>query len=301
MLNILITGGTGFVGKRLTSALTAKAHHVYILSRYPDYHIDTENTTYIAYDHPISTLPIIHGVINLAGASLFGYWSKKKKNAIHQSRMETTQFLIDVMKRLDKKPDIFISGSAVGFYGMSDDLIFTEQTTNSGDDFLAGVVADWEKTASQAETMGIRTIYSRFGVILGEDGAYPLMRMPVKMYAGGKIGNGEQWLSWIHIEDVIQLMLFCLFNDHISGPVNFTAPEPTQNKTFTKELASVIKRPYWFPTPAILISTVLGEMGQLITKGQYVLPGKALEYNYQFAFPNLREALIHLEKNSRIN
>ncbi|GAA0597886.1 TIGR01777 family oxidoreductase [Virgibacillus siamensis] len=296
MLNILITGGTGFVGQHLTSTLTAKDHHVFILTRFPDYHIDKDRTTYIAYDHPISKLPTIHGVINLAGDSLFGYWSKQKKDAIYKSRMETTQFLIDLMKQLEKKPDIFISGSAVGYYGMSKDLMFTEQTAKHGDDFLAGVVTEWEKTASQAETMGIRTVYSRFGVILGEDGAYPLMRMPVKMYAGGKIGNGEQWLSWIHIEDVVQLMLFCLFNDHISGPVNFTAPEPRRNKEFTKELAGILKRPYWLPAPASLIHTVLGDMGKLITKGQYVLPGKALEYNFQFLFPDLKAALMQLER-----
>ncbi|WP_174615963.1 TIGR01777 family oxidoreductase [Virgibacillus ihumii] len=298
-MNVLITGGTGFVGQNLSRALTEKSHHVYILTRFPDYHFDTERTTYIAYDHPISNLPIIHGIINLAGDSLFGYWSKKKKDAIHKSRMETTQFLIGLMNQLEKKPDIFISGSAVGFYGMSEDLMFTEQTTKPGDDFLAGVVTDWEKTASQAETMGIRTVYARFGVILGEEGAYPLMRMPVNMYAGGKIGDGEQWLSWIHIEDVVRLMLFCLFSDHISGPVNFTAPEPRRNKEFTKELADVLKRPYWVPTPAPLIHTALGEMGQLITKGQYVLPGKALEYNFQFAFPDLKAALMQLER--RIN
>ncbi|WP_077324565.1 TIGR01777 family oxidoreductase [Virgibacillus siamensis] len=300
-MNVLITGGTGFVGQHLTKALTDKEHHVYILTRFPDRHQDTENTVFIAYDHPVSQLPNIHSVVNLAGDSLFGYWSSRKKDSIRNSRMETTMAVMNLVKNMDIKPDVFISGSAVGFYGMSEDLMFTEQTTVQGRDFLAKVVSEWEKTASQAETMGIRTIYSRFGVILGEGGAYPLMRMPVKMYAGGKIGNGEQWMSWIHIKDAVRLLLFCLFNDHISGPVNFTAPEPRRNKEFMKELANILNRPYWLPAPASIMTAALGEMSQLITKGQYVLPGKALEHNFQFAYPTLKTALTQLEKENRIN
>lgn len=297
-MNILITGGTGFVGKHLTKELNTKDHHVYILTRSPDKHTNTKKTSFIGYNHQVETLPSIQGVVNLAGDSLFGYWTKKKKDTILTSRKETTQKLIEFIKQMDKKPDIFISGSAVGFYGTSEDLIYTEKTTEPGDDFLAKVAIDWEKTAMQAEQMNIRTVYTRFGVILGKEGALPFMKLPVKMYAGGKIGSGQQWVSWVHIDDVVALIQFCLSNEHISGPVNVTAPNPKRNKDFTKALASVLKRPYWFPAPSPVIRTVIGEMSHLITKGQYVLPKKAMDNNYQFLYPNLEEALQETEHSS---
>ncbi|WP_099157594.1 TIGR01777 family oxidoreductase [Virgibacillus ndiopensis] len=299
-MNVLITGGTGFVGKHLTNELTKQNHHVYILTRSPDKHTNTNSTTFISYKYDMNTLPVIHKVINLAGDSLFGYWSKKKKATILSSRIETTQTVIDFMKQMDPKPTTFISGSAVGYYGTSKDLIFTEDTIKPGDDFLARVVVKWEKTANQATNMGIRTIFTRFGVILGEDGALPYMSLPVKMFAGGKIGNGEQWISWVHIEDVVQMILFCLFNENMVGPVNITSPNPSRNKEFTKTLAKVLKRPYWLPAPSPIIRTTIGEMSHLITKGQYVLPRKAESNNYQFAYPYLEESLRQITaKKSR--
>lgn len=290
-MNILITGGTGFVGKHLTQALTEKNHHVYILTRFPDMHTDTEKTSFISYNRQVETLPAIQAVVNLAGDSLFGYWTKKKKETIHTSRIETTQSVIQLIKQMERKPDVFISGSAIGFYGTSEDLIFTEETTKHGDDFLASVVYKWEKTAQQAEEMGIRTIYTRFGVILGQEGALPYMSLPVKIFAGGRVGNGEQWLSWVHIDDVVRLIIHSIFNEHITGPVNVTAPHPKRNKEFMKLLAKVLKKPYWFPTPSPVIRTVTGEMSHLITKGQYVLPGKAQKHDFQFTYPYLEDAL----------
>lgn len=290
-MNIMITGGTGFVGKYLTTTLTGQDHHVYILTRSPEKHTNSEKTSFISYDYPIEDLPQIQAIINLAGESLFGYWTKKKKEKIRISRIDTTQKVIRMMEQMKTKPDVFISGSAVGFYGTSEDLIFTEKTSNPGDDFLANVVVKWEQTAKQAEQLDIRTVYTRFGVILGDEGALPLMKLPVKMFAGGRIGSGEQWISWVHIEDVIGLIQFCLFNDHISGPVNVTAPHPKRNKDFTRVLTNVLHRPDWLPAPSLLIRNVIGEMSLLIAKGQYVLPKKALDYDYQFDYPYLQEAL----------
>ncbi|MGY0692529.1 TIGR01777 family oxidoreductase [Virgibacillus sp. FSP13] len=288
-MNVLLTGGTGFVGQHLTTVLMKQDHHVYILTRFPEKH--TSSYTFIGYNHNVSNLPVIHAVINLAGESLFGYWSKKKKQAIETSRLNTTQLLIDWMKQLFQKPSVFISGSAIGFYGTSEDMIFTEESTEPGDDFLAHVVMEWEKTASQAEDMGIRTVYTRFGVILGEAGALPYMGLPVKLFAGGKISNGEQWVSWVHVEDVVQLILFCLQNERISGPINVTAPNPKRNKDFTKILAHVLKRPHWLPAPSPLMRIGIGEMSQLITKGQYVLPKKAEANNFSFAYPDVEHAV----------
>lgn len=290
-LNILITGGTGFIGRNLIKSFQANNHRSYILTRFPDNYTDTNDEIYISYDHPVAQLPTIHTVINLAGESLFGYWSKRKREAILNSRIDTTNNVIEIIKKLHKRPDVFISGSAVGYYGTSEDLMFTEVTEKPGEDFLASVVVQWEKYAKQVEEMGIRIVYTRFGVVLGVDGALPYMSLPVKLFAGGKIGDGEQWISWIHIEDAIKLINFCIANEHINGSVNITAPNPRRNKDFMKKLAKVLKRPYWFPTPSPLIHAVMGEMSQLITKGQYVLPNKSLDAGFQFSYPNLEEAL----------
>lgn len=294
-LNILITGGTGFVGKNLTKSLVEKGHHVFILTRSPANYKDTNHVTHINYHHSIEELPTIYAVINLAGDSLFGYWTKKKKETILASRIETTEKVIHMMKEMKVKPAVFISGSAIGYYGTSTDLIFTEHAATSGNDFLAHVVTEWEGTAKEAESIGVRTIYARFGVILGQEGALPLMRLPVKLFAGGRIGDGEQWLSWIHIKDVVNLLTYCLTNEKITGPLNFTSPYPKRNKDFIKTLANVSKRPNWLPTPPLLMRITLGEMSELITKGQFVLPEKAQANQYQFSYPNLREALGHIK------
>src|SRR5690625_138798 len=294
-MNYLITGGTGFVGKKLVKKLHEEQHHTYILTRSPESYKDTEKATYIGYDVNASELPAVDGVVNLAGESLFGYWTKQRKKNILNSRIETTRKLLGIISQLKNKPNVLVSGSAVGYYGMSDELIFTEKTHKSSEDFLGTVTNKWENTAKEAEHMGLRTVLTRFGVILGKGGgALPLMGLPVKLFVGGEIGDGEQWVSWVHIDDVVNLIIFCLENEEVSGPVNVTAPEPKRNKDFMKTLAQVLHRPYWFTTPTFLIQTALGEMSQLITKGQYVWPAKAINANYQFIYPKLRETLKSL-------
>lgn len=293
-MNVLITGGTGFVGQHLSESLRKKGHHIYVLTRSPQNYDDNDNITYIHYDTNLDALPNMNAVINLAGDSLFGYWSKRKKDAIVTSRLETTKKVIRMMERMKEKPAVFISGSAIGFYGTSDNTIFTEDTVEPGNDFLAETVTSWERAAKQAEDLGIRTVYARFGVILGKKGALPYMSLPVKLFAGGPIGTGDQWISWIHIEDAIQLLLLCLFNDNIKGPINLTAPNPKRNKDFIKILATSLNRPYWLRTPAPLLRLTIGEMSGIITKGQYVLPRVAEQYNHPFLYPDLREALDNI-------
>jgi len=295
-MNILITGGTGFVGKKLVGTLHQQKHHIYILTRSPKSHKNTERKTYIGYDVDASELPVIEGVINLAGESLFGYWTTHKKNAILKSRVETTNTLLNIIDHMPIKPHVLINASAVGFYGTSEQKIFTEKTSQASDDFLGKVTHEWENTTKLAEAMGVRTVMTRFGVILGQDhGALPLMRLPIKLFVGGKIGTGEQWVSWIHIKDVVHLIIHCLENEEISGPVNATAPDPKRNKDFMKILADVHNRPYWFTTPAFIMRTALGEMSQLITKGQYVWPEIALNTDFQFSYPHLKSALKDLK------
>lgn len=294
-MNFLISGGTGFIGNYLTKSLHSKGHHIFILTRSTENKANTDGITYINYDYPASVLPMMEGVINLAGESLFGYWSEKRKEKIINSRLETTDHVIQLIKEMKIKPNVFISGSAVGYYGTSEDLIFTEATTEAGEDFLAEVTVKWEECAKRAEVLGVRTVYARFGIVLGNGGALPLMSLPVNMFAGGKIGNGEQWMSWIHIEDAVNLLEYCLTQPSIEGVVNFTAPNPKRNKEFMKILAKNLKRPYWFRTPSTLLHAAIGEMGQLITKGQFVLPRKALDQGFEFTYPTLGNALNNLK------
>lgn len=158
--------------------------------------------------------------------------------------------LIRFMENAKYRPTTFISGSAVGIYGTSDHIIFTEETTNYGDHFLAKIASAWESCAERAEAIGIRTVYARFSVILGNEGAFPLMQLPVKWFVGGKIGSGKQWISWIHIDDAVQLMIFCIENEQIRGPINMTAPQPVRNDHLMKTIAESLQRPYWFTSPS---------------------------------------------------
>lgn len=295
-MNFIITGGTGFVGAHLKDYLIANGHHVFVLTRTPEEKINTNFETYIPYSIDPTELPEIYGVINLAGESLFGYWTDEKKDKILSSRLKITDQVVQLVKELTVKPKVFINGSAVGYYGTSLEHIYTEETTTAGEDFLAEVVVEWEKAASEVEKLGIRTVFTRFGIILGKnEGSLPMMKLPVQLFAGGKIGDGEQWISWIHIDDVVSLIDFCLFNEAITGPVNATAPRPQRNKEFYRILADVHNRPYWFHVPAPLIIMALGEMAILLTDGQYVLPRKALDQGFEYRYPKLTMALNQLK------
>lgn len=295
-MNVLVAGGTGFVGKKLIAKLHEQGYKTYVLTRNANEKINDRNNTYIDYQYPVDKLPTIDYVINLAGESLFGYWTESKKKKILDSRIDTTNIIIDIMKQLPKKPQAFINGSAIGFYGPSNEIIFTEETKSPGTDFLAQVVVKWENEAAKATKLNIRTIFARFGVILGRKGALPYMSLPVKMFVGGKVGSGEQWTSWIHIDDVVAAILFSMVNQHIEGPLNITAPHPKRNKEFMKTLAEVLHRPYWLPAPTLAISALAGEMSQLVLDGQFVLPKKLQDYGFQFSHPLLEDALTAITK-----
>ncbi|SDK34172.1 TIGR01777 family oxidoreductase [Sediminibacillus albus] len=294
-MKIAITGGTGFVGNYLAERLAAGNHHTYILTRSPEKHTNTDFVTYIGWLHegtaPEKELPALDAVVNLAGDSIFGYWTEEKKQRIMNSRLHATEQLIDLIRKMDKKPRVLINGSAIGYYGTSCTQSFTELTDQPGSDFLAQVAVNWENKAREAEQLGVRTVLARFGLILGKEGALPLMALPFKLMAGGKVGTGEQWVSWVHIKDVAEMIIFAMDNEEISGPVNVTAPHPQRNKDFSKTLANILHRPCWLPVPEIAMKAALGDMSSLILQGQSVLPATAQTYGYDFHYPNLAEAL----------
>lgn len=241
------------------------------------------------------SLSSIDVVINLAGESINSRWTKKQKKIILNSRIQTTKGLIKQLQALPAKPHTFINASAIGYYGTSETESFTEQHVTPGNDFLANTVYSWEQEASKARSLGIRTIYARFGVILGPDGgALPKMLLPYQFYIGGTVGSGKQWLSWIHIDDVASMIDFIIHKKEIDGPLNITAPEPIRMKGFGETIATIMKKPHWLPVPSFMLHALLGEMSILVLEGQHVLPSKAIEHGYQYTFPTIDHALQNI-------
>ncbi|KOP70919.1 TIGR01777 family oxidoreductase [Cytobacillus solani] len=296
-MKIAVTGGTGFVGHALTKEFVQKGHEVFILTRKMDVKENKKQVTYVQWlnegDRPWEILEDVDVFINLAGESInSGRWSKNRKKRILKSRISATNEVEKILSRLQKKPEVLIQASAVGFYGISDSETFTEDSREAGDDFLARTVQQWEATAHNAEDLGIRTVYCRFGIILDDtDGALPRIALPYKAFAGGTVGSGDQWVSWIHLKDVVNGILFVAANKHVKGPVNFTAPNPVKMKEFGQTLGKVLHRPHWIPAPRFALKIALGEMSILVLEGQKVLPQKLLAHGYTFLYRDLKNAL----------
>lgn len=302
-LHIVIAGGSGFVGDVLQKQLLSDGHQVTVLSRNPLKVHETERLKAVGWlteeSQPEKELAKVDAIVNLAGESINGLrWTRKKKERIVKSRMEATGEIIRLIQRMEQKPKVLVNASAVGYYGMSETETFTEKSKSDATDFLAQTVKKWEQRAAEASNMGIRTVYTRFGIILGKEGALPLMAMPYKFGIGGTIGSGRQWVSWIHVEDAAGMIQFAIEHPEIEGPFNAVAPEPIRMADFGKQLGAVLKRPHWFPVPEALLSMALGEMSSMLTKGQRVLPEKAVEMGYVYTFPKLNQALTYIFRNS---
>ncbi|QGU46664.1 TIGR01777 family protein [Bacillus velezensis] len=296
-MNIAMTGGTGFLGRHLTGVFTRRGHHVYILSR-KQRETEQKNVTYVQWlaenAAPERELPPIGVWVNLAGKSIFDRWTDTTKEQIISSRIEATREVRRIIKQQPKKPRALIQASAVGIYGTSTEKTFTEQSDTSNEDFLSHTAHMWEREGQKIEALGIRTVYARFGVMLGEKGALPLMVLPYKLLAGGTVGSGRQWLSWVHVDDAAELIAFAAEHDDLSGPMNVTSPNPVEMKQFGKTIASVLHRPHWIPVPEFFLEKALGEMSLLIVKGQRALPKQALTSGFQFTYEELELALKDL-------
>jgi uncharacterized protein len=293
IMKIAISGGTGLVGKALSSELTRSGHEVIILTRNkPD---TSSNLKYVQWlndgDHPEQELEGIDVIINLAGATINSRWTNEYKRKIAESRLQATTEINRIIDKLSIKPEVLINASAVGYYGTSLTDEFSEQSA-AGNDFLAETVARWEAAAAESSDFGLRVVLCRFGVILDKSGgALPRMVLPYKFFGGGMIGSGQQWLSWIHIKDVVGGIIFAIDKKELNGPCNFSAPQPVRMEQFGQTLASVINRPHWIPVPSFVLRLLLGEMSHLVLEGQRVLPQKLLDAGYVFRFPHLQEAL----------
>jgi uncharacterized protein (TIGR01777 family) len=232
------------------------------------------------------------GVISLAGEGIFkARWSTGFKELLRDSRFKSTQNLVDAIGKAATKPQVFVSGSALGYYGFHGDEDLTEDSP-PGSDFLANLCVEWEQIAKPVEAMGVRLVLLRTGVVLAKSGgALAQMMLPFKLFIGGKTGSGKQWISWIHHADEVGIILLALDNPQARGPLNATAPHPVTNAQLAKALGAAMSRPSIFPTPGFVLRLVLGERACLVLDGQRVLPRRAQELGYAFQFPEIGPAL----------
>ena len=296
-MKILITGGTGFVGKQLTSRFIQEGNEVTILTRsLKESGQLPKGISYLQGDPTQKgpwqeAIPGHDVIINLAGASIFSKWSEEYKKLIRDSRVFTTRNIIEgIPSKFEKEISLF-STSAVGYYGFHGDEELDEESP-PGNDFLARLAIEWEAEALKAKEKGARVVITRFGIVLGEKGGALGQMIPLfKKFIGGPIGSGQQWFSWVHIKDLAEAFAFLIKHPEISGPVNVCSPNPVKNKDLAKALGRALHRPSFMPAPAFMIKLVLGEFGSVILEGQRVLPRRLLKEGFTFQYPDIDKAL----------
>ena len=301
-MSIVITGATGFIGKHLCKSFVASGHKVVALTRNTKSaeSILGQQVECVYWDGKNTGEWQKHidgakAVINLAGANLAGsLWTDNYKQKILASRINAGNAIVSAIKNSEKKPTVLLQGSAIGIYGNRGEEALNE-TSATGSGFLADVVEQWEASVKSVETE-TRVVYLRTGIVLGKgEGTLAKMELPFKLFAGGPPGNGKQWFSWIHIQDVINAIQLLVENPKLDGAFNLTAPNPSRMEDFSKALGKVLNRPSWLPVPAIALKLLLGEMArETVLASQNVLPKKLLENDYQFLFPDLNPALSDL-------
>jgi len=299
MATILITGGTGVIGKHLSTKLKEKGYNVSILSRTSSNDTDIRSYAWNIDKNEIEqqALETADYIIHLAGASIGDKrWSTKRKQLIIDSRIKSAELIFEKLKENKCKPKAFISASAIGFYGtITSDKIFTE-TDPPANDFLGDTCRQWEQSANRFEELGIRTVKVRTGLVLTKQGGVlSKMIFPIKMGIGSAIGSGQQYMPWIHIDDLCGIYIKAIEDAQMNGAYNAVAPEHVINHEFTKTLARVLKKPYWFPNlPAFLLKLIFGNMSEILLKGSRVSSEKITSAGYQFNFTNLESALSDL-------
>ncbi len=295
-MKILITGATGFVGPTLVHHYNRTGYQVTILTR-SMMTTKTKTVSYVNWDGETpgvweKEIDGVDAIVNLTGESVAQKWTAQAKNKILQSRVKATQALVHAIEKAHHKPKVLVSASAIGYYGNRDGEA-VDETSTKGSGFLSDVCAAWEAQARKAEDFGVRTVILRTGIVLErEGGALAKFIPPFKMFLGGPLGSGKQWMSWIHRDDLIKLIAYALENKNVSGIVNATAPHPVTMKEFAKTLGSVMGRPSFMKVPSFVLKMQMGEMAQeMLLSGQKVLPKKTQEAGFQFEYPTLDLAL----------
>jgi uncharacterized protein (TIGR01777 family) len=297
-MNITVTGATGFIGARLVQNLLEAGHGVHALGRRRPAGLPAtvrfSEWRSTEAEPPPESIATADAIINLAGEPVAQRWNPDVKQRIRSSRVDGTRILVTALSKQSHPPQVLICASAIGYYGSRGDEVLTE-TSAPGRDFLAQAVIDWEQAARQAEAFGIRVVSLRFGVVLGKDGgALAKMLPPFRLGLGGRLASGQQWMSWIHVDDVVGLIRFNLENSAARGPMNATSPRPVTNAEFTQELAAALHRPAILPVPRFALNLFFGEMAEVILGSQRVIPQAAQSAGFQFQYPELRPALARL-------
>ncbi|MGJ3250233.1 MAG: thylakoid membrane protein ThyD [Elainellaceae cyanobacterium] len=300
-MKVAVTGATGFVGSRLVERLQNEGHQILVLTR---------NASHARRVFPKSAFPNVEiqeytptqsgdwqdaiarydGVVNLAGEPIAERWTSERRTAILNSRQMGTQKIVEAIAKADPKPSVLVNSSAVGYYGTSETATFTEASP-PGQDFLATVCQKWEAAAQQVKDTGARLVILRTGIVLGMGGVIAKMVLPFQFFAGGPLGSGQQWFSWIHRDDLVNLILQALTQPEMEGVFNATAPNPVRMKQFCQTFGDVMKRPSWLPVPDFALELLLGDAAQVVLEGQQVVPKRTLESGFKYQYPTIDRAL----------
>jgi hypothetical protein len=306
-MRIIITGGTGLIGTPLSKRLAAAGHEVIVLSRNPASKTlpdgvraeKWDGKTAVSWGHLADGADAI---INLAGENIAGSgptplpsrWTKERKERILNSRLDAGKAVLDAVVQAENKPKLVIQSSGIDYYGNVPEGIVTEDSPPGSDSFLAKVTVPWENSTAAVEQEGVRHVIVRTGVVLAEEGSLESMVLPFKFFAGGPVGNGKQWVAWIHIEDVVRGIQFLLENEEMSGSYNLCAPEPVPYKEFSTAIGKVMGRPSFVPAPAFALKLVLGEAADLVLNGRRAVPKRLLDAGFTFTFSEAKAALRDL-------
>ncbi|MFN5592806.1 MAG: TIGR01777 family oxidoreductase [Aphanizomenon sp.] len=304
-MKIAISGATGFVGSRLVAKLHAEGHRILVLTRNTTFAQKVfppqafPNLEIIAYTPIVSgawqdTIAGCDGVVNLAGEPIAeGRWTPERKQEILNTRKLGTQKIVEAIAKSQPQPSVLVNTSAIGYYGTSETASFDEDSAN-GKDFLAQVCQEWEAEARKVKDTNVRLVILRFGIILGNGGALGKMITPFKLFAGGPIGTGQQWFSWIHLDDIVSLIIQALTKSTMEGVYNGTAPQSVSMNDLSTTMGKVMNRPSWLPVPGFAIEAILGDGAKVVLEGQQVLPKRTLESGFEYQYPNLQSALTQI-------
>jgi uncharacterized protein len=289
-MRIAITGASGFIGREIIKLAHQQGHEIVACSRRPEKPVPGAHRT-VKFS-PDLIFAEVEAVIHLAGESIMGWWTARKKERILNSRVQGTRQVVEAIARSARKPKKLVSASGISIYGDRGDEELTEASPIGPDGFLREVAVAWEQEAQRAHSLGVPVCTVRVAMVLGRDGgALPLMAPVFRLGLSGKLGTGRQWMSWIHVHDVAALFLYAAIHDGLSGPVNGAAPDPARNADFTRTFATIVRRPALLPVPAFLLRVLLQETSSLVLQSQRALPVKASASGFQFRYPDLRSAL----------
>ncbi|MBV8808557.1 MAG: TIGR01777 family oxidoreductase [Acidobacteriaceae bacterium] len=296
-MNFLVTGATGFIGRNLVDSLLAGGHSVNYLARARHREFDSRAAFHCwntGENPPLNSVPRMDAIIHLAGEPVAQRWNSAVKQRIHNSRVEGTRKLVAGIGGLKHKPAVLVSASAIGYYGDRGEEVLTE-TSSKGTGFLADLCADWEREATKARDFGLRVVSVRIGAVLGRGGgALPRMAKPFRFGLGGKLGTGRQWVSWVHLNDLVRLLTFAAQTEEISGPLNGTSPEPVTNAVFTAALGRAVHRPAPWTMPKFAMKLAMGELAEFLFDSARVLPEATEKAGFSFQHSELNETLRSL-------